>query len=164
MKIFVYPGSFDPITNGHLDIIERGASLCDKLIVAVLQNSAKKSSTTKDQRVDMIQKCVNHIPNVEVKTFDGLTVDFAKQNGATTILRGLRAVTDFEYELQMAFLNRQMNEQIDTCFLMASQRYSFLSSSLIRDIASYHGKIDDFVPKCIIEDVYRIYDKTGGNI
>lgn len=162
MKIFVYPGSFDPITNGHLDIIERGASLCDKLIVAVLQNSAKSSRATMEQRVEMIQKCVKEIPNVEVKTFDGLTVDFAKQNGATTILRGLRAVTDFDYELQLAFLNRQMNEQIDTCFLMASQRYSFLSSSIIRDIASYRGKIDDFVPKCIVDDVYRIYDKTGG--
>ena len=100
MKVFVYPGSFDPITNGHLDIIERGASLCDKLIVAVLQNSAKKSRATMEQRVEMIQKCVTHLPNVEVKTFDGLTVDFAQQNNATTILRGLRAVTDFDYELQ----------------------------------------------------------------
>ena len=162
MKVFVYPGSFDPITNGHLDIIERGASLCDKLIVAVLQNSAKKSRATIEQRVEMIQKCVTHLPNVEVKTFDGLTVDFAQQNNANTILRGLRAVTDFDYELQLAFLNRQLNEQIDTCFLMAGQRYSFLSSSMVRDIAGFHGKIDDFVPKCIIEDIYRIYDKTGG--
>ena len=162
MKIFMYPGSFDPITNGHLDIIKRGAMLCDRLIVAVLQNGAKRSVLTNEERVKLIKKCIKDIPNVEVKTFNGLTVDFAEANGARTILRGLRAVSDFEYELQLAFLNKQMNENIDTCFLMASQKYSFLSSSIIRDIASYKGKISDFVPECIVDDVYRMYERKEG--
>jgi len=161
MKVFVYPGSFDPITNGHLDIIKRGVELCDKLIVAVLQNSAK-SLSAKDKRVELVEKCVKDIPNVEVTTFDGLLVDFAEQNNVHVILRGLRAVTDFEYELQIAFLNRKMNKNIDTCFLMASQKYSFLSSSIVRDIASYKGNINDFVPECIVEDVYEMYASLRG--
>lgn len=159
MKIFVYPGSFDPITNGHLDIIKRGIQLCDKLIVAVLRNGAKNTASSMDERVKMIEKCISGIPNVEVTTFHSLLIDFAAKVNAHAILRGLRAVSDFDYELQLAFMNKQMNETIDTCFLMASQKYSFLSSSIVRDVASYNGRIEDFVPECIIEDVYRLYQK-----
>jgi len=159
MKTFIYPGSFDPITNGHLDVIKRSMNLCDKLIVAVLQNRTKNVSSSSDNRVHLIEKCIRDIPNVEVIMFDGLLVDFAQKMNAATIIRGLRAVSDFDYELQMAFLNRQMNENIDTCFLMASQKYSFLSSSIVRDIASYGGNINELVPACIAEDVYRMYKR-----
>ena len=164
MKIFVYPGSFDPITNGHLDIIKRGLNLCDKLVIAVLKNRAKSSGISSEQKVQLINKCIKDLPNVEVATFDGLLVDFVQGINANTVLRGLRAVSDFDYELQIAFLNRQMNKDIDTCFLMASQKYSFLSSSIVKDVAAYKGDISEFVPHCILEDVYEIYGKREANI
>ena len=159
MKTFIYPGSFDPITNGHLDIIKRSMKLCDKLYVAVLKNRMKDAVLSNEGKVAFIQRCIKDIPGVEVVTFEGLLVDFAEQVNASTIIRGLRAVSDFDYELQIAFLNRQMNENIDTCFLMASQKYSFLSSSIVRDIASYGGNIKELVPQCIVDDVYKVYKR-----
>lgn len=160
-KIFIYPGSFDPITNGHVDVIKRATSLCDKLIVAVLVNSNKKTVLTLDERVQLIKKSVSGIPKVEVAMFDGLLVDFARANNATAIVKGLRAVTDFEYELQMAFLNKQLDEDIETIFLMASQAYSFLSSSIVRDVAKHGGDISGLVPDSIVQDVYEKYKKLG---
>jgi len=157
MKIFIYPGSFYPITNGHVDVIKRATSLCDKLIVAVLVNTNKRSVLSLEERVELIKKSVSNIPKVEVAMFEGLLVDFARANNATAIVKGLRAVTDFEYELQMAFLNKQLDENIETIFLMASQDYSFLSSSIVRDVAKHGGNISGLVPDSIIQYVYEKY-------
>lgn len=159
MKTFIYPGSFDPITNGHIDVIKRAAEICDKLIVGVLVNATKKTVLTLDERVALINKCVGDFPKVEVKMFSGLLVDFVKENNANTIVKGLRAVSDFEYELQMAFLNKQLNKNIETVFLMASQKYSFLSSSIVRDLAKNGADVTDYVPEVIAKDVINKYSK-----
>lgn len=145
-KIGVYPGSFDPITFGHLDIIERSSKMFDKLIVGVLINNAKKPLFSADERVKMIQNVTSHLDNVEVCSFHGLLVDFAKKEGARVIVRGLRAVTDFEYELQMAQTNHTMCPGLDTIFLTTDLRYAYLSSSIVREVAFYDGKINQFVP------------------
>ena len=148
--IAIYPGSFDPITLGHQDIIERAAKMFDKLIVAVLINRAKSPLFSADERVKMIQMVTGHIDNVEVRSFDGLSVDFAESMGAKVIVRGLRAVTDFEYELQMAQTNRAMKHDIDTIFLTTDLRYAYLSSSIVKEVASYGGQIDLFLPPEIV--------------
>lgn len=156
IRIGVYPGSFDPLTNGHLDIIKRASKLFDKLIVGVLHNSAKHSIFTMEERVRLINKTLDSEPdlkNVEVVMFEGLLVDFVKESGASTIVRGLRAVSDYEYELQMAMLNKHMNEEIDTIFFMTDIKNSFLSSSIIKDVAKNGGNISGLVPEVIIEDV-----------
>ena len=148
--IGIYPGSFDPITMGHLDIIERAAKMFDRLIVAVLVNRSKTPLFSEDERVKMIQMVTSHIDNVEVRSFDGLSVDFAESVGARVIVRGLRAVTDFEYELQMAQTNRAMRHEIDTIFLTTDLRYAYLSSSIVKEVASYGGQIDLFLPAAIV--------------
>jgi len=156
VRIGVYPGSFDPLTNGHLDIIKRAAKLFDKLIVGVLRNSAKNSIFTMEERVSLINKTLSADPelkNVEVVMFEGLLVDFVKSSGASTIVRGLRAVSDYEYELQMAMLNKHMDESIDTIFFMTDIKNSFLSSSIIKDVAKNGGNISGLVPEVIIDDV-----------
>lgn len=145
MKIGIYPGSFDPVTFGHLDIIERGAKIVDKLIVGVLTNNAKTPLFSSEERVRMINNLTKHIDNVEAKVFDGLTVDFAHAEGATVIVRGLRAVTDFEYELQLAQTNKVIAPDIDTIFLTTNLKYSYLSSSTVKEIASFGGDIHEFV-------------------
>ena len=145
MKIGIYPGSFDPVTFGHLDIIERGAKIVDKLIVGVLTNNAKTPLFSSEERVRMINKLTKHLGNVEAKAFDGLTVDFAHAEGATVIVRGLRAVTDFEYELQLAQTNKVIAPDIDTIFLTTNLKYSYLSSSTVKEIASFGGDIHEFV-------------------
>lgn len=145
MKIGIYPGSFDPVTFGHLDIIERGAKIVDKLIVGVLTNNAKTPLFSSEERVRMINNLTKHLDNVEVKAFDGLTVDFAHAEGATVIVRGLRAVTDFEYELQLAQTNKVIAPDIDTIFLTTNLKYSYLSSSTVKEIASFGGDIHEFV-------------------
>lgn len=149
-KIGVYPGSFDPITLGHLDIIERSSQLFDKLVVGVLINNAKKPLFSAEERVKMIQSVTSHLDNVEVLSFDGLTVDFVKKQNARVIVRGLRAVTDFEYELQMAQTNRTMCPGLDTIFLTTDLRYAYLSSSIVREVALYNGKIEQFVPPLVV--------------
>ena len=149
-KIGVYPGSFDPITLGHLDIIERSSQLFDRLIVGVLINNAKKPLFSAQERVKMIQSVTSHLDNVEVMSFDGLTVDFVKKQNARVIVRGLRAVTDFEYELQMAQTNHTMCPGLDTIFLTTDLRYAYLSSSIVREVAFYGGKLTDFVPPQIV--------------
>lgn len=145
MKIGIYPGSFDPVTFGHLDIIERGAKIVDKLIVGVLTNNAKMPLFSSEERVRMINNLTKHLDNVEAKAFDGLTVDFAHAEGATVIVRGLRAVTDFEYELQLAQTNKVIAPDIDTIFLTTNLKYSYLSSSTVKEIASFGGDIHEFV-------------------
>ena len=145
MKIGIYPGSFDPVTFGHLDIIERGAKIVDKLIVGVLTNNAKTPLFSSEERVRMINNLTKHLDNVEAKACDGLTVDFAHPEGATVIVRGLRAVTDFEYELQLAQTNKVIAPDIDTIFLTTNLKYSYLSSSTVKEIASFGGDIHEFV-------------------
>ena len=145
MTIALYPGSFDPITNGHLDIIERAARMYDKLIIGVLKNSIKDPLFTAAERVELISNVVKHINNVEVTAFDGLLIDFAHNNNIHVIVRGLRAVTDFEYELQIAQTNKVLAPDLDTVFLTTSLQYSYLSSSIVKEIASYDGDISAFV-------------------
>lgn len=145
MSISIYPGSFDPVTLGHIDIIKRAAKMTDVLIVGVLKNSAKRGLFTIEEREDMLRQVTMDIPNIEIKSFDGLLVDFAKENNANTIVRGLRAITDFDYELQMAQTNRALYEGADTIFIPTSIEYSFLSSTTVREIASFGGDISKFV-------------------
>lgn len=145
MRVGIYPGSFDPITLGHIDIIERSARIFDKLIVAVLRNSEKKSLFTVDDRIEMILDAVKEYKNVEVIHFDGLTIEFAKKYNAECIVRGLRAVTDFEYELQLAQINKQLDKKLETIFLTTNIMYSYLSSSVVKEIAMYNGDITKFV-------------------
>lgn len=147
MTTGIYPGSFDPVTYGHLDIIDRASKVVDKLIVGVLTNSTKSPLFSMEERVKMIQDLVRKYGNVEVRAFSGLTVDFAHENGATVIVRGLRAVTDFEYELQLSQTNKVMAPDIDTIFFTTNLQYSYLSSSTVKEIASYHGDIHMFVPE-----------------
>lgn len=158
MKIGIYPGSFDPITLGHLDVINRASKLVDKLIIGVLQNSAKKPLFTADERTDMIKQVTGHLDNVTVASYDGLLVDYAREQNATIIIRGLRAVTDFEYELQIAQTNHKLYNDVDTVFLTTGVEYSYVSSTLVKEIASYHGDISQFVPKEIIK---KIEDKIN---
>ena len=158
MKRAIYPGSFDPITFGHIDIIERSVKLFDEIIVAVLNNSQKNSLFSASERVTMIQEIVKDYPTVAVCSFEGLLIDFAKEQEANIIIRGLRAVTDFEYELQIAQTNHVECPTLDTVFLTTSLNYSYLSSSVVREFASYGGDISKFVPKQIlplIEEKYK---------
>lgn len=156
MKKAIYPGSFDPVTFGHLDIITRSAKIVDELVVGVLNNSTKNSLFSLEERVSMITEMTSGIPNLTVASFDGLLVDYMNEIGATIIVRGLRAVTDFEYELQIAQANHVQNEAIETIFLTTDLKYSYLSSTIVKEFASYGGDITKFVPECFID---RIYDK-----
>jgi pantetheine-phosphate adenylyltransferase len=155
VRVYVYPGSFDPITNGHMDIIERSSKLCDKLIVAVLVNRSKKPVFSLEERVDLIKCSVKNIHNVEVESFSGLLIDYMRNKNAKVIIKGLRAVSDFEYELQMALLNKNLDSGIETLFMMTNINYSFLSSSSVRELAEHKGKIDGLVPECIKDRVIR---------
>lgn len=155
----VYPGSFDPITLGHLDIIERGCKLFDRVVVAVLRNPNKTPLFTVAERIDQIQRATYHLPNLEVDSFDGLTVSYARMRQATVLLRGLRVLSDFEMELQMAHTNKTLSDQVETVFLATSNEYSFLSSSLVKEIARFGGPIDHLVPQQVASDIYKCYAK-----
>ena len=155
MRVAIYPGSFDPITNGHLDIITRGAKVFDKLIVGVLVNIDKVGLFSIKERVELIKRVTQHLPNVEVVSFNGLLVDLAKEHEAKVILKGLRAVTDFEYEFQMALMNSQLDNEVETLFMTTSAANSFLSSSSVKQVAKFGGKINGLVPDEIVEDVIR---------
>jgi len=148
-KIAVYPGSFDPITNGHLDIVQRGLEVFDELIIAVARNSEKAGLFTIEERIAMIEDVVKGQERLRVDTFDGLLVNYVVERGATVILRGLRAVSDFEYEFQIAQMNRNVENQVETLFMMTSVPYGYLSSSIVKEVASLGGPIDQFVPKAI---------------
>jgi pantetheine-phosphate adenylyltransferase len=157
MKIAIYPGTFDPITNGHLDIIERAAQLFDRVIVTVAVNSSKTPMFTGDERVELIQAILKQkrFKNVTVERFNGLLVSFAKKKNASAIIRGLRAISDFEYEFQMALMNRKQSNDIDTVFLMPHEKYTYLNSSIVREIARLDGNFKDFVQPV----VYRALKK-----
>ncbi len=149
----IYPGSFDPVTLGHLDIIRRSAKLVDELIVGVLNNNTKSPLFSAEERVKMLKEVVCDIPNVRVQSFSGLLVDFAKQEQAGMIIRGLRAITDFEYEIQMSQVNRKLDQDIETVFLTTSLDYSYLSSSNVKEVAAFGGDISQFVPECVAKKV-----------
>jgi len=157
-RIAIYPGSFDPVTNGHLDIVERGLTIFDHIIVAILHNPAKASLFSVEERMDMLQQSMKNFSNVEFDTFSGLLVDYAVQRRAHAILRGMRAVSDFEYEFQMALMNRRLKREIQTVFLMTGLRWIFTSSSIIKEAAQFGGDIEDMVPQ-IVND--RLKTKFG---
>lgn len=158
MRKAIYPGSFDPVTFGHQDMIIRSAAIVDELIVGVLNNSAKNSLFSVDERVSMLRELTKDIPNVTVDSFDGLLVDYMKKSGATIIVRGLRAVTDFEYELQIAQTNHVENPEVETIFLTTNLKYSYLSSSIVREFAAYGGDLSHFVPPQFIDRIYEKYN------
>lgn len=160
MKRAIYPGSFDPVTNGHLDMIERSAKIVDELVVGVLNNSAKNSLFSVEERVSMLEEMTADMPNVTVASFDGLLIDYAKQIGANIIVRGLRAITDFEYELQIAQTNKKVSGNIETIFLTTNLKYSYLSSTIVKEFAAYGGDISHFVPEHLIEKIYAKYNIT----
>ena len=147
--VAIYPGSFDPITNGHLDLIERGSALFDKLIVAILRNDEKQALFGVEERTDMLSEVIRGFSNVEVASFDGLLVDYAAHCGASVILRGIRAVSDYEYELQMALMNRRLRPAIETVFLMAGEAHSFVSSRLVKEVIRLGGNISGLVPPSV---------------
>lgn len=152
-SIAVCPGSFDPITYGHLDIITRGAQVFDEVYVSILNNSSKKPIFTVEERVALIKEVTKDIPNVKVDSFQGLLVDYAKNIGANAIIRGLRAVSDFEYEMQLTSMNRFLNKEIETFYIMTNNQYSFLSSSIVKEVAQYGGRISELVPPMVEEQL-----------
>lgn len=155
MHIAVYPGSFDPCTNGHLDIITRAAGMFEKVIVAVLINEKKHPSFTLEERVEMLKRVTGHIPNVEITSFSGLLAEFMRENNYSIIIKGLRAVSDFEYEFQMALTNRALYDKIETVFIPACSEYMFLSSSVVKEVAKYNGDLDALVPLELVPHIKR---------
>ena len=150
-NISIYPGSFDPLTNGHLDLIERGAKLFDRLIVAILRNEGKTSLFTVEERTEMLREAVKKLENVSVESFDGLLVRFAAEKGARVILRGIRAVSDYEFELQMALMNRKLHPELETVFMLPGEAYSYVSSRLVKEIYRLGGDVSDLVPAVVME-------------
>ena len=155
-RIAIYPGTFDPVTNGHIDIIRRALNICDHLVVSVALNSTKNPLFPIEQRVDFIKKGLKGLKNVDVLPFDNLLTDFARINNAAVIIKGLRAVSDFEYELQMGLMNRNLDQSIETLFMIPSQEYSFLSSNFVKEIAKHGGDIHKLVPKTVAEKLSKI--------
>ncbi len=151
----IYPGSFDPITNGHLDVIERAARLFDTVVVAVARNPAKRSALGIGTRKALVERSTRHLDGLEVDSFQGLLVDYARQVEAQVVIRGMRAVSDFEFEFQMALMNRQLDASIETIFLMPKDHFVFLSSSIVREIARFGGRIDGMVPEAVREDILK---------
>jgi pantetheine-phosphate adenylyltransferase len=149
MRTVIYPGSFDPLTNGHLDVIQRATKLFDKVIVAVAQNESKNPLFELSERVNMVQQAIQHLPAVEVDSFDGLLVDYVESRSGQAVVRGLRAVSDFEFEFQLALMNRKLNERIETIFMMPKDTYTFLSSRIVKEIARLGGDVSSFVPALV---------------
>lgn len=167
MKIAIYPGTFDPVTNGHVDVAERAARLFDKVIICVATNSSKAPIFNEQERVRLIKEAVRKIRNIDVEEFDGLSVEYAKAKNADAIVRGLRAVSDFEYEFQMALTNRKLCADIDTVFLMPDEKYTYLNSSIVREIAKFGGDVSQFVPPHVQKELLKKIEMqkitTGGN-
>ena len=159
MKIAIYPGSFDPITNGHLDILERALRLFDKVVITIARNSAKNPLFTEKERVALIQKATKDYRNVEVDSFDGLLVKYVQKKNAIAVVRGLRAMTDFEYELQMVLMNRKLDEKMETVFLMPNEKYTYLSSNFVREIARLGGDVSKFVPPVVLKALQQKNEK-----
>lgn len=157
----VYPGSFDPVTNGHLDIIERCSNKFTRVIVAVLNNSAKNSLFTTEERMDLLKKTTAHLKNVEIDSFSGLLSEYAIQKGCSTMVRGLRAVSDYEYEMQMALVNKKLNNNLETLFLVSSSEFAYLSSSIVKEVSMLGGEIGSFVPSVVEK---ALQDKIKGGI
>lgn len=150
-KTAIYPGTFDPITNGHVDVIERAASMFDEVVVVIAVNSKKQTLFDESERLEMAEKSLEHLKNVKVQVFQGLVVDFAKQNKAVAIIRGIRAVSDFEYEFQMALMNRRLKPEVSTIFLMPHENYTYLNSSIIREISRYGQDTEGLVPAFVAD-------------
>jgi len=148
-RIAICPGSFDPITNGHLDIIERGSRIFDEIIVTIFNNQSKHPLFTIEERIKLIEQATEHIPNVSVDSNSGLLIDYAKEKNVNVILRGLRAVSDFEYEMQITSMNRKLEQNIETFFMMTNNQYSFLSSSIVKEVAKYNACVSDLVPPVV---------------
>lgn len=159
-KIAVYPGSFDPVTFGHIDIVKRGRKIFDHIIVAILNNPAKKALFSIDERLEMLNHCMKEVPGLTFDAFDGLLVDYVKKSGACAVLRGMRAVSDFEKEFQLALMNRKLDRDIETVFLMTGMRWFFTSSSIIKEAATFGGDISDMVPPMVNERVKAKYTKA----
>lgn len=159
MAIAVYPGSFDPVTNGHIDVIERAAGIFDKLLVAVFHNTEKNPLFTMQERVEMLREATYGIPNVTIDCFSGLQVDYARRHRAKVIIRGLRAITDFEYEFMVAQMNKKLAPELETMFIMTNVKYSYISSRIVKEIFSFGGCIDDMVPENVVK---ALKAKFGG--
>jgi pantetheine-phosphate adenylyltransferase len=155
--IVIYPGTFDPITNGHIDVIERAVNLFDEVIVAVLTNPSKKPLFTVKERIRLITQIIQAQDRVRIECFSGLLVEFAEKMGARAIIRGLRAISDFEYEFQMALVNRKINSNLTTVFLMPNEKYTYLNSTIVKELASFGGKISDFVPEIVEQALQQKY-------
>ncbi len=160
MKVAICPGSFDPVTCGHVDIITRAAAMFDKVIVVVMVNSNKQPLFTQEERVELLKRATASLPNVEVEAYGGMLAEYARQKQATAIVKGLRAVSDFEYEFQMALTNRKLNSSLETVFLTTNAEYLYLSSSLVKQMASLGGDIREFVPACIVKDILEKYGRN----
>jgi pantetheine-phosphate adenylyltransferase len=160
-RVAIYPGSFDPVTNGHIDIVERGLRIFDRIVVAILHNPNKKALFTIEERMEMLQDCLKEFSNVEVDTFDGLLVDYACKRNAHAILRGLRALSDFDYEFQMALMNRRLNREIQTVFLMTGLRWIFTSSSIIREAARFGGNVNGMVPPLVSKKLKERFSRKS---
>ena len=160
-RIAIYPGSFDPVTNGHLDIVERGLKIFDKIIVTILHNPAKEVLFTVEERMEMLKTCLNKNKGVEIDSYNGLLVDFAAQKKAHAILRGMRAVSDFEYEFQLALMNRRLNREIQTIFLMTGLRWIFTSSSIIKEAAQFGGNINGMVPPAVLKKLKEKFNSKS---
>ena len=163
MKTIVYPGTFDPITNGHIDLVERASKLFDKVIIGIASSERKNPLFSVDERIQLAQECLQHVPNVEIHGFNVLLVNFVKECKADAIMRGLRAVSDFEYEFQLANMNRALSPDIESLFLTPAERFSYISSSLVREISSLQGDVSQFVPVNVAEALNRKFASLEGS-
>jgi len=160
MKTAVYPGSFDPVTNGHIDVIERALKIFDKVIVTVGDNPGKKPTFTTEDRIEMLKECTKDLKNIEIDSFQGLLLDFVKSKNSKIIIRGLRAVSDFEFEFQRALLNRVVNDEIETIFIMTKEHYVYLNSSIVKEMAMFGGKLNGLVPEIVEKKLKEKFSKS----